>query len=125
MITTKNIDGQNYERILIKTHLIQFGENLQTIVNQYVATLHKNDDILVISEKVVSVCQNNMRHISNVKVSLLAKLITKFVKKYPNDIGFSLPAKMQVAIDIAGYPRIILASIIGGLLKLIGVSGFF
>ena len=118
-------NNQIFDRILIKTHLIGFGENLQTIINQYVKPYHQNNDILAISEKVVSVCQNNVRHISTVKVSLLAKLITKFVKKYPNDIGFSLPAKMQVAIDIAGYPRMILAVIVGGILKLCGKPGYF
>jgi F420-0:gamma-glutamyl ligase len=121
----KNINDQSFERILIKTHLINFGENLQSIINQYISPVCKENDILAISEKVVSVCQNNMRHISDVKVSFLAKLITKFVKKYPNDIGFSLPAKMQVAIDISGYPRMILAIIFGGILKLIGKPGYF
>ncbi|MFA5230683.1 MAG: coenzyme F420-0:L-glutamate ligase [Candidatus Paceibacterota bacterium] len=125
MDSIKQVYDQNYERILIKTHLIGFGENLQTVINQYVPSIYKKGDILVISEKVVSVCQNNMRHIANVKVSLLAKLITKFVKKYPNDIGFSLPVKMQVAIDIAGYPRMILAIIVGGALKLFGMPGYF
>lgn len=125
MNSIQNINGQNFERILIKTHLIQFGENLQTIISQYVPSIYKDGDILVISEKVVSVCQNNMRHISSVKVSLLAKIITKFVKKYPNDIGFSLPAKMQVAIDMAGYFRMLLAVIVGGVLKLLGKPGYF
>jgi hypothetical protein len=46
-----------------------------------------------------------MRHISSVRVTFLAKLITRFVKKYPNDIGFSLPEKMQVAIDMASPTR--------------------
>ncbi len=121
----KQINNIQFERILIKTHKIDFGENVQDIINQYVKPLYQQDDILAISEKVVSVCQNNIRHISNVKVSFLAKLITKFVKKYPNDIGFSLPAKMQVAIDIAGWPRMILAIIIGGVLKLLGKPGYF
>lgn len=125
MTSVKHVDGQNYERILIKTHLIQFGENLQTVINQYIPSIYKEGDILVISEKVVSVCQNNIRHISSVKVSFLAKIITKFVKKYPNDIGFSLPAKMQVAIDMAGYFRMIIAVIIGGALKILGKPGYF
>jgi len=126
MLTSiKTINNQNFERILIKTHKINFNENLQDIIKQYVLVLHKENDILAISEKVVSVCQNNVRHISSIKVSFLAKLITKFVKKYPNDIGFSLPAKMQVAIDISGYPRMILATFIGGILKLLGKPGYF
>ncbi|HRZ29270.1 MAG TPA: coenzyme F420-0:L-glutamate ligase [Candidatus Paceibacterota bacterium] len=125
MSSFKNVNNREFERILIKTHLIGFGENLQTIINQYVSPAYKDSDTLAISEKVVSVCQNNMRHISSVKVSLLSKIITKFVKKYPNDIGFSLPAKMQVAIDISGYPRMILAVILGGILKFFGKPGYF
>jgi len=123
--TIKQVNNQDFERILIKTHLINFGENLQSVISKYVSPHYKENDILAISEKVVSVTQNNMRHISDVKVSLLARIITKFVKKYPNDIGFSLPAKMQTAIDISGYPRMILAVIIGGILKFLGKPGYF
>jgi F420-0:gamma-glutamyl ligase len=85
--------------------MINFGEDLQNIIKQYVSPIANPDDILAISEKVVSVCQNNSRHISSVKVTFLARLITRFVKKYPNDIGFSLPEKMQVAIDIVKPAR--------------------
>jgi F420-0:gamma-glutamyl ligase len=105
MNSRRRIENQDYDRILIKTHMINFGEDLETIIKAYVSPINQPNDILAISEKVVSVCQNNMRHISSVKVSFLAKLITKFVKKYPNDIGFSLPEKMQVAIDIASPLR--------------------
>ncbi len=125
MNSQRRINDQTFERILIKTHMIEFNEDLQNIINQYVTPLHQENDILAISEKVVSVCQNNVRHISTVKVTFLAKLITRFVKKYPNDIGFSLPEKMQVAIDMAGQFRMWLAVVIGGVLKLIGIHGYF
>jgi len=105
MNSRRRIENQDYDRILIKTNMIDFGENLQSLIQQYVTPIYQANDILAISEKVVSVCQNNMRHISSVKVTFLAKLITRFVKKYPNDIGFSLPEKMQVAIDIASPLR--------------------
>jgi len=105
MNSRRRIENQDYDRILIKTHMINFGEDLETIIKTYVSPINQPNDILAISEKVVSVCQNNMRHITSVKVSFLAKLITRFVKKYPNDIGFSLPEKMQVAIDIASPLR--------------------
>ena len=55
----------------------------------------------------------------------MAKLIVKGVKKYPNDIGFSRPEKMQVAVERAGYPRIILAMILGSIGKLFGLRGIF
>ena len=114
-----------YVRIPIKTHLIQFGENLTSLIKRYVSPKIKNGDWLAISEKVVSVCQNNVRHISTVKAGWLAKLIIKGVKKYPNDIGFSKPEKMQLAVELSGQPRMILAIILGAIGKLFGIRGIF
>jgi len=105
--------------------MITFGEDLIEIMEKYVVPQKKEGDFVAISEKVVSVCQNNVRHISDVKISWLAKFIVKGVKKYPNDVGFSMPEKMQTAIDISGYPRMILATILGGAGKLFGLHGLF
>jgi hypothetical protein len=60
-----------------------------------------------------------------VKAGLLAKLIVKRVKKYPNDIGYSRPEKMQVAIETSGKLRIILAMIFGAIGKIFGIHGIF
>ncbi len=119
------IENKKYERIPVKTHLIQFGESLAAVMGQYVVPKVQKGDWVAISEKVVSVCQNNVRHISSVKASWLAKLIVKGVKKYPNDIGFSLPEKMQLAVELVGTPRMLLAVIVGGVGKIFGVKGLF
>jgi hypothetical protein len=119
------VDDSRYERIPIKTRLIQFGENLASLIERYVSPKIKNGDWLAISEKVASVCQNNVRHISTVKAGWLAKLIVKGVKKYPNDIGFSKPEKMQLAVELSGQPRMILAIILGAISKLFGIRGIF
>jgi hypothetical protein len=71
------------------------------------------------------VCQNNVRHISSVKAGFLAKLIVKFVKKYPNDVGFSRPEKMQVAVETSGKFRMIAAIILGTIGKFCGIKGIF
>lgn len=122
---TISIGGRLYKRIPIKTHLIRFGENLTDLIKQYLGHEFRKGDWIAISEKVVSVCQNNVRHISTVKAGWLAKFIVKGVKKYPNDIGFSLPEKMQVAIDVSGTWRMILATILGAIGKLFGIRGIF
>src|SRR3989338_9221177 len=83
------VDGQKYARIPVKTELVNFGDDLISVIKKYITSEFHEKDYLVISEKIVSVCQNNFRHISTVKVGSLAKLIVKGVKKYPNDIGFS------------------------------------
>jgi len=120
-----NVGNKKIERIPVKTHLISFGENLADVMKKYVSPQVEKGDWIAISEKVVSVCQNNVRHISTVKAGWLAKLIVKGVKKYPNDIGFSKPEKMQLAVELAGTPRILLAMAIGALGKIFGVRGLF
>lgn len=119
------VNGRKWERYPVKTHLVEFGEDLIGLIEKYVMPIYKKGDWLAISEKLVSVCQNNVRHISSVKAGFLAKTIVKFVKKYPNDIGFSLPEKMQLAVETSGRPRIILAIIIGGISKYLGIHGTF
>lgn len=120
-----SISNQKYVRFLVKTHKISFNEDLVAIIKKYVKPIFQKNDWIAISEKIISVCQNNVRHISTVKTSWLAKLITRGVKKYPNDIGFSLPEKMQVAIDVSGYPRMILAMILGAIGKIFKIRGVF
>ncbi|MEK7507476.1 MAG: coenzyme F420-0:L-glutamate ligase [Patescibacteria group bacterium] len=119
------VANKKFERIPIKTHLIGFGENLTGIIERYVLPDTRKGDWLAISEKVVSVCQNNVRHISTVKAGWLAKLVVKGVKKYTNDVGFSRPEKMQLAVELAGTPRILLAMAIGSIGKLFCVRGLF
>ncbi|MBM3257229.1 MAG: F420-0--gamma-glutamyl ligase [Candidatus Liptonbacteria bacterium] len=125
MTPIKEVEGIRYERIPVRTHHIQFGESLEEIIKRYAIPLAQKGDWIAISEKVVSICQNNVRHISTVKAGWLAKLIVKGVKKYPNDIGFSRPEKMQLAVELAGHPRIILAMLLGAIGKMIGVRGIF
>lgn len=119
------VDNKTYQRFPIKTHLIHFREDLFAVVKRYAEPKFLLGDWIALSEKVVSICQNKVRHISTVKASWLAKLITKGVKKYPNDIGFSLPEKMQVAIDISGQGRMIFAFIFGAIGKIFGIHGLF
>lgn len=119
------VNSLAYERMPVKTHLINFGEDLFSILQTYVGKQFKNGDWVAISEKVVSVCQNNARHISTVKAGWLAKIIVKGVKKYPNDIGFSRPEKMQVAVELSGRLRILLAMFLGTIGKVLGIHGIF
>jgi F420-0:gamma-glutamyl ligase len=69
----KEINGVVYERQVIKTRLFQFGDDIVSAVQEYVLPIKQQGDWFAISEKVVSVCQNNVRHISTVKVGFLAK----------------------------------------------------
>lgn len=118
-LSIKQIDSRAFTRIPVQTHKVMFGEDLSGVIAKYAADQLHSSDILCLSEKFVTICQNNVRHISTVKDSWLARLIVRYVTKYPNDIGYSHPKKMQVALDLVGYPRMILAVIGGGLSKLL------
>jgi len=123
--TTATFEGAKFERIHIHTHLISLKEDFDKIIQKYVLPEFKKGDVMAISEKVVSICQGKVVHISVVKPGLLARLLVKGVRKYEHDIGFSHPAKMQVAIWQVGELRMILAMIGGSITRLFGRHGDF
>jgi hypothetical protein len=123
---TITVQGVTYDRIPIKVpRLIEFGENLETVLEQYLLPHFKQGDWVALSEKLISVSENRVRHISTVKVSWLARFIQKGVKKHKNMTAWNNPAKIQVAIEEAGIWRIIPAMIIGGIGKVFGMRGLF
>ncbi len=117
--------GIKYARYPVETPIVNIGDDLNRFVDDYAKPYLKNGDFLCISSKIISITKNFVVHRSQVKISPLARLIVKFVKKWPNDYGYSLPEKMQVAINMVGYPRMILALLGGTILKLLGKPGYF
>jgi hypothetical protein len=121
----REVEETKWKRIAIKTHLITFGEDLVQVLKQYAVPQSQKGDWIALSEKVVSVAQNNVRHISTVKIGSLARLVVKGVKKYPDDRGWDSPEKMQLVVDMAGKPRVVLAMILGAVGKVVGIRGIF
>lgn len=122
---TSNIDGICYARYPVVTPTVKIGDDLYSFIERYGKPYFQSGDIFCVSAKVVSICEKYVLHRSQVKESFLAKFIVRFVTKWPDDIGYSHPRKMQAAIDIVGYPRIIIALIGGTLLKFLGKPGYF
>ena len=119
-ISTRDVGGRTYRRVPVKTHLVGIGEDLGGIVALYAAEQITPATTICLSQKFVSICQAHVRHISEVQDSWLARLIVRYVTKNDNgDIGYSHPKKMQVAIEEAGYPRMIAAVIGGGFSKFV------
>lgn len=124
-IKEMNVGGIQYSRIPVKTHKIHIKEELAPIITKYVKPQIKKGDWIAISEKFVTISEGRVIHISAVKPGFLAKFIVLGVRKYPNDIGFAEPHKMQVAIWQAGWFRVFFAMILGGITKLFGRHGDF
>ncbi len=115
----KQVEERRFERLAIRTHKVLFGENLGDVIAAYAGGQLTPTSMICLSEKFVTICQNNVRHISDVNDTWLARLIVKYVTKHRDDIGYSHPKKMQVAIELAGYPRIVTAVILGGFSRLV------
>jgi len=124
-IKEMNVGGIQYSRIPVKTHKIHIKEELAPIITKYVKPQIKKGDWIAISEKFVTISEGRVIHISAVKPGFLAKFIVLGVRKYPDDIGFAEPHKMQVAIWQAGWFRVFFAMILGGITKLFGRHGDF
>ena len=123
---TMTVDGVVYERFPLKVpRLIEFGERLEDLFEQFVVPHCQPGDWVMLSEKIISVSERRVRHISTVKVSWLARLVEKGVLKHSNMTAWSRPEKIQVAIEEAGVWRIIPAMILGGIGKLFGIRGVF
>ena len=124
--TRITVHGVAYDRYAIRVpRLIKFGESLEGVLNEFVKPHVKQGDWVAVSEKIVSISDNLVRHISTVKVTWLARFIVLGVKKHKNMTAWSRPEKIQVAIDEVGVWRIIPAIIIGGAGKLVGIRGLF
>jgi len=114
-----------YDRYPIKTHFITVSDNLNSIISKYILVDAKKNDIIVLCEKIVSIIQNRVVYKRDVKLGFWAKFLSKFAKKTPYGFSVGNPLKMQVAINLAGLPRILLACFCSGIAKIFGVSGTF
>lgn len=119
------VNNEKYLRHAIETHYIQIGESYIDIIEKYVKPIYKDGDIISISEKIISLCQKRIIYKKDVKVSKLAKFLSKFAMKSNAGVGVDNPYKMQFAIMLNGRLKVIYAAIAGGIGKLFGKRGVF
>ncbi len=122
---TIEVDGRVYERYGIKTHFIEVGEDYIELMKRYVVPFIEEGDMLSVSEKVIAMCQKNVVHMEDMKLSWFTKLMSKFGKKTDSGIGITEPYKLQLMIDMKGLPKVIWAGIAGVFGKLVGKRGVF
>lgn len=120
-----NVEGKSYKRIAIQTHFVERGESYIELVKKYVAPMCKEGDLLSISEKIISMCQNHVVEMKDVKLGFWAKFLSKFASSNNRGVAMDEPYKLQLAINLAGLPRILLASFCGAVCKLFGKRGVF
>lgn len=119
------VDEEIYLRYAIPTHYVQIGEEYIEIIKKYVVPHYQEGDILSISEKIIALCQKRVIYKKNMKVSFLAKFLSKFAMRSDAGIGVDSPYKMQFAIDLCGPIKVIFAAILAGIGKLFHKKGIF
>ena len=90
------VDGVEYDRLPIKTHVITDKDTIPDVAEKYVKRYLKDGDILFISEKAVACSQRRAVPIKDIKPSWLAKTLCRFVYKSPYGIGLSIPPTMEI-----------------------------
>jgi len=80
---------------------------------------------LYVSEKIVAVAQGRVFFTWDIRPGRWARLLSRYVRRTPFGIGLGHPTTMQLAIDEAGLPRILLASVAGLAGKLVRQRGVF
>jgi hypothetical protein len=119
------VEDKTYMRHAIKTHFIDIGEDYIELIKRYVSPIYIEGDILFLGEKIISLCQNRVIHAKDVIISPWAWFLSRFASSNEHGIGVDNPYKMQLAIQFAGLPKVILAALLAGLCKLIGIRGVF
>lgn len=114
-----------YARHAIKTHFVQIGESYIDLVNQYVKPMYQEGDYLSISEKIIALCQKRIVYKKEMKLSRMAKFLSKFAMHSDAGIGVDSVWKMQFAINHCGKLKILWAAFCSAVGKLFGKRGIF
>lgn len=118
-------DGRKYLRIMVKTHFIKEGEDVGQVLVRYLEDIYQPGDYCIISETMLANAIGLAVDQSQIKPGWWAKRLYKFVKRTKHGRGIGTPEKMQVAIELAGLWRILLATAVSAVTKLFGAKGWF
>ena len=114
-----------YARFPIKTHVIMKEDVMNELLDRYVMDYLEEGDMIFISEKIVAITQGRAFKVSEIKVSLLAKFLVKFVHKSDMGVGLGAPSTMELCIRECGRVKVLFAAVVAGVCKLFGKRGVF
>ncbi|NLW20407.1 MAG: F420-0--gamma-glutamyl ligase [Clostridiales bacterium] len=118
-------EGRRYQRFAIATHFIKPHEDQAALVRRYVQPLYQPGDLLSFGAKVMGMCVGSVKTREEVKPGFFARLLWRFAGHNSTGIGMHEPYKLQMTIDIAGLPRVLLAAVLSALTKPFGIKGVF
>ncbi len=118
-------NGRRYDRFAIQTHFVEVGESQAELVRRYVLPIARPGDALAFGAKVMAMCTGNVKTKDQVRPGFWAKLLSPHASETVAGIGMHDPYKLQLAIDMVGAPRVVLAAAVAAVTKPFGVKGLF
>ena len=119
------VQGREYRRLCIKTHVITDADNIIDVVTKYAAPEMQQGDTLFITEKAVACTQKRAIPMKDIHPRPLARFLSRFVLKTPYGIGLGIPETMEMALRECGTFRILVAAAVSAVGKLFGIRGWF
>ncbi len=119
------INNETFERIPLKTHVVMADDNILEVVKKYADASLKDNDILFVTEKIVAITQGRAYPLKDIKPRKLAYTLSNYVTKTPHGIGLGMPETMEMALRECGTPRILFASAVAAVGKVLGRKGDF
>ena len=121
----RTVDGVDYLRIPVKTHLITQEDDMADVVARYPKEQMREGDILFISEKAVACTQSRAIPMEDIHPRKLAVTLSRYVTKTPAGIGLGIPETMEMALQECGTVRILFAAFCSVIGKILGKKGWF
>ena len=91
------VQGRQYRRLCIKTHVITDADKIIDVVTRYAAPEMQQGDTLFITEKAVACNQKRAIPKKDIHPRPLAWFLSRFVLKTPYGIGLRIPETMEIA----------------------------
>lgn len=119
------VGDRTFARHAVKTHFVNVGESYMDLIEKYIVPIYEEGDIVSSSEKIIALCQNRVVYKKDMKLSLTARLLSRFASHSGYGLGVDSPWKMQFAVDQKGSLFVLWAAFCAGVGKLFGKRGVF
>jgi hypothetical protein len=119
------LDGTVYARHPVRTHLVTDADDALEVVSRYATPFDPDPVLVAVSERMVAITQGRSYPMSTIRPGRLARFLVRYVTRPGYGIGLGTAETMQLAIGEVGAPRILLAALVSGLTKPLGVHGLF
>lgn len=124
-LVIETADYGSLARYPVRTHVITKDDVLEDVLDKYVKDYVQPGDTVIMSEKIVAISQGRAFPIDEIKVSRLARFLSRFVVKTNYGIGLGMPETMELCIREVGRVKVLFAAACAAVGKLFGKRGVF